>query len=140
MAEGFLGGLTSFDFGGTVYHALRNARWSDRVQVAMERVSGASGAEVVKEVSAGDDWNFTFDVLVPPGSGTPSGVTVLNALKPGNADTFEFHPEGDAADNIEMTATNAIVESQEGNVSPTEFSIATITLQIDGDVTIQAAS
>lgn len=137
MSEGFLGPLMTFDFGGTVFEALRNARWSQRVQVAMETVSGTAGAQVIKDTAGGEEWNFTFDVLVPPGS---TGVTLLNNLSAGLEDTFEFHPEGDSADKIEFVATNAIIESQEGNVSPTEHSIASVTIQIDGDVTIQAAS
>lgn len=136
MAAGdkFDADLAQFDFGGTDYACLTDYTMSDSVTIARGICSGASGAVVHK--SAGpSDITFTFNVLL--GS---QDVTLLNALAPGTSGSFEFHPEGDSASNIEMVATTALVASRGMTGSIGSLTVVPITIEIDGSLTIQAAS
>lgn len=66
-------------------------------------------------------------------------TTKLAALYPGATGTFEAHPGGDSVDNIEITATDALIVSAPQS-APTN-GIYTLDLSIRlQDVTIGAAS
>lgn len=129
----FTGALSSFSFGGTVYRCLQNYSWSGSVQDAVAQCSGETAATTVRRPGVPDD-TFTFDVIVDS-----QDVTTLNALKRGETGTFEFHPEGDSASNIEFTATSSIVTQSSLGGGVNQLGILSLTLAIDGALTIQAA-
>ena len=104
------------------------------MQEALGRCS-SSAAAVSHRVSGAPDDSFTFDVLAEDGD-----ITTLNALKRGQSGAFEFHPEGDAANNIEFSATNAIINSSNLGGDPDTLNVLSITIGIDGLLAIVAAS
>ena len=132
----FSGDKASFSFGGTTYQCLTNYSWSGSVQEAVATCSGSSGAVTHRAAGATDD-TFTFDVILDAGA---TGITTLNALKRGTSGAFGFHPEGDTATYIEFDASNAIVTSSNLGGGTGALGILSITIGIDGDLTIQAAS
>lgn len=132
----FTGEKASFSFGGTEYECLQSYNWSGSIQKATSQCSSSSGAVTYQSVGASED-TFTFDVVLEAGS---SGQTVISALKRGTSGAFEFHPEDDATNNIEFVATNAIIESSGLAGGPSEHGVLSITIGIDGALTIQAAT
>lgn len=126
-------GKSSFSFGGTTYECLNNWSWSGSVQDLVSQCSASTGATTVRRAGTPDD-TFTFDVVVDE-----QDVTTINALKRGESGAFEAHPEGDDADNVEFTATNAIITSSNLGGSPNAMGIYSITIGIDGALTVQAA-
>jgi hypothetical protein len=130
----FLGDKASFKFGSTVYQCLTNYSWSGSVQEAVSRCSSSTGAVTHRNAGAPDD-TFTFDVILDAGD-----TDTINELKRGEEGAFEFHPEGDAATNIEFIATNAIVTSSNLGGGVDSHGILSITVGIDGTLTVQAAS
>lgn len=130
----FTGGLASFSFASTVYECISNYSWSGSVSEAVGRCSASGGAVTHRATGATDD-TFNFDVLLEGGS-----ITVTNALKRGESGAFEFHPEGDTAANMEFIATNAIINSSNLGGDPDSLNVLSITIGIDGDLTIQAAT
>jgi len=136
MAAGdkFDADLAQFKLGATSYACLTDYQMSDAVTIARAACSSSGGAVVHK--SAGErDISFTFNVLL--GS---QDITLLNALAPGTTGAFEFHPEGDTASNIEMVAALGIVASRGMTGSIGSLTVVPITIEIDGSITIQAAS
>lgn len=130
----FLGDKASFSFGGTVYECLTNYSWSGSVQEAVSRCSSSSGAVTHRNVGAAED-TFTFDVILDAGD-----VDTINELKRGTTGAFEFHPEGDTADNIEFIATTGNINSSNLAGGVDAHGILSITIGIDGTLTVQAAS
>lgn len=130
----FLGDKASFSFGGTVYECLTNYSWSGSVQEAVSRCSGSTGAVTHRNVGAAED-TFTFDVILEAGD-----VDTINELKRGETGAFEFHPEGDAAANIEFIATTANINSSNLAGGVDSHGVLSITVGIDGTLTVQAAS
>lgn len=130
----FLGDTASFSFGGTVYLCLTNYSWSNSVQEVVSRCSSASGAVTHRNVGAPDD-TFTFDVILDAGD-----VTTINAFKDGQSGAFEFHPEGDSASNIEFIATTAYSTTLGLAGGVDSHGILSITIGIDGTLTVQVAS
>lgn len=130
----FTGGLASFSLAGTVYQCISNYTWSGSVSEAVGRCSASGGAVTHRSAGATDD-TFTFDVL-----SEAEDVTTINALKRGSSGAFEFHPEGDSVDAIEFIATNAIVTASNLGGDPDTLNVLSITVGIDGDLTIQAAT
>lgn len=133
MTTPFDGSYAAFNFGGTTYRCLTNYNWNGQVQEAVERCSSATGAQTQRVAGAPEDV-FTFDVILDA-----EDVTTLNALKRGQTGAFEFHPEDDVADNIEFTATSALVSRSSLAGAPGRISILSISMGIIGDLTIQAA-
>lgn len=130
----FLGDKASFTLGSTTFLCLTDYSWSSTVDEAVSKCSSASGAVTHRNVGAPDD-TFTFNVLVEAGD-----VTTINALKAGSSGAFEFHPEGDAASNIEFIATSAYATSSGLSGSTSSHAVMPVTIGIDGDLTVQAAS
>lgn len=130
----FTGELAEFSLGGTVYRCLSNYGWSGSVADAVAQCSGSSAGETVRRPGVPDD-QFTFDVVLDAGS-----VTEISALKRGQTGAFEFHPNGDVAGEIEFLAPNAVVLSSNLGGSPTSLNILSITVGIDGALTVQAAT
>ena len=130
----FSGDKASFSLASTVYECLTNYSWSGSVQEAVATCSDSGGAVTHRVAGATDD-TFTFDVVVDAGD-----ITTLNALKRGSSGAFEFHPEGDTATNIEFTATNAVITQSNLGGGTGALGILSITIGIDGALTIQAAS
>lgn len=127
------GGKASFTFGGTTYECLQNWNWSGSVQDLAAQCSASTGATTVRRPGTPDD-QFTFDHVLDA-----SDETTVGALKRGQTGTFEFHPEGDSTGNIEFTATNAVILSSSLSGGPNSMAILSITIGIDGDLTVQAA-
>lgn len=130
----FTGDQAEFTFASTQYLCLTDYQWSSSVEEAVSRCSGSSGAVTHRATGATDN-TFTFSVITDAGD-----TTTLNALLPGTSGTFEFHPEGDTANNIEMVATLAYVTSLEMTGATGQHNIHRVTFGIDGTLTIQAAS
>ena len=132
----FAGDKASFKFGSTVYYCLSSYSWSGSVQEAVARCSSSAGAVTHRASGATDD-TFTFDVIL---EGEAAGVTAINALKRGTSDAFEFHPQGDAAANIEFTAASAVVTSSNLGGGTEALGILSLTIGISGTLVVQAAS
>jgi len=131
----FAGDKAEFTFGSTQYLCLANYRWSGSVADSVAKCSGETGATTVRRAGTPED-QFSFDVIVDAGD-----ITTLNALKRGQVETaFEFHPEGDTALNIEFIATGAVILRSELGGDPDTLGVLSITVGIDGALTIQAAS
>ena len=130
----FLGDKASFVFGSTTYLCLTNYSWTNSVQEAVSRCSSSGGAVTHRNVGAPDDV-FTFDVILEAGD-----VTTINAFKDGASGAFEFHPQGDTAATIEFVATTAVATSLGLSGGVDSHGILSITLGIDGTLTVQAAS
>jgi hypothetical protein len=131
----FTGGLSQFTLGTTDYLCLNNYTWSGSVADAVAQCSGATGPTTVRRPGTPDD-KFTFAVVVDS-----QDVTTINELKRGViATAFEFHPEGDAVDNIEFIATGAVVLSSSLAGGPNALGILNVEIGIDGTLTIQAAT
>ncbi len=132
----FTGALSSFSFASTEYFCLQNYSWSGSVQEAVSQCSGSSGAVTYRTAGATED-TFTFDIPLEAGS---TGVTIASALKRGSSGAFEFHPEDDATGYLEFTATHAIVTQSNLSGGSSEHAVLSITIGIDGALTIQGAS
>lgn len=130
----FTGEKASFSFASTVYECLSNYTWSGSINEAVAQCSSSGGAVTHRASGATDD-TFTFDVLLEGGS-----ITVIDALKRGSTGAFEFHPEGDTAGNIEFIATNSVLTSSNLGGDPGSLNVLSITIGIDGTLTIQAAT
>lgn len=133
----FVGKYSEFTFGGTQYLCLKDWDWSASVQEIVDRCSGASGVSVHRETDEGIDYVYNFSVLTPKGA---AGITQLNALLPGTTGAFGFHPEGDTAGNIEHDAAAAKITSLSESASTSTFAVHRVTIVVDGDLTIRAAS
>lgn len=131
----FTGAKASFSFDGTEYECLQNYNWSGSIQEATSKCSSSTGAVTYRSVGATED-TFTFDIPLEAGS---SGQTIISALKRGSSGAFEFHPEDDVTGNIEFTATNSIVTSSNLPGGASEHAVLSLTIGIDGVLTIQAA-
>lgn len=131
----FVGDMSQFTVGTTDYLCLTDFTFSETVEVAMARCSGASGATVVRIPATGKDATFTFNVLAED-----DWVTEMNALAPGTTGAFEFHPAGDSAGRIEMIATECIVRSRGLTGSVADLTVMPVTIEINGTLTIQVAS
>lgn len=132
----FTGALASFSFAATEYFCLQTYNWSGSVQEAVSQCSGASGAVTYRTAGAEED-TFTFDIPLEAGA---SGVTILSALKRGGEGAFEFHPEEDDTGNLEFSATNAIITQSNLAGGASEHGVLSITIGIDGALTIQGAT
>ena len=130
----FLGDKASFKFGSTVYQCLTNYSWSGSVQEAVSRCSSSAGAVTHRNAGAPDD-TFTFDVILDAGD-----FDTINELKRGVTGAFEFHPEGDTANNIEFSAAASVVTASSLGGGVDAHGILSITIGIDGTLTVQAAS
>ena len=130
----FLGDKASFSFASTVYQCLTNYSWSGSVQEAVSRCSSSAGAVTHRNVGAPDD-SFTFDVIVDAGD-----FDTIDELKRGSSGAFEFHPEGDTANNIEFDATSSYVTASSLAGGVDAHGILSITIGIDGTLTVRAAS
>lgn len=130
----FTGEKASFSFGGTQYYCLQNYSWSGSIDEAVSKCSGASGAVTHRTPGAEED-SFTFDIPLDS-----NDVTVITALKRGEVGAFEFHPEEDDTGNIEFVATNAIINQSNLAGGASEHGVLSITIGIDGALTVQAAT
>jgi len=130
----FTGEKASFSFGGTQYYCLQNYGWSGGIEEAVSKCSGSGGAVTYRSPGATED-SFTFDIPLDS-----NDVAVISALKRGQTGAFEFHPEEDAVGNIEFAATNAIVNQSNLAGGASEHGVLSITVGIDGDLDIQAAT
>ncbi len=130
----FTGALAEFTFGGTQYLCLTDYSWNGAVEEAVGQCSSATGAQTFRVAGAPNDV-FSFNVLI--GS---QDTTELNALKRGTLGSFEFHPEGDTALFIEMTATQALISQSNLAASTGSLTILALTMGIIGDLTIAAAA
>lgn len=133
----FSASKAEFTFAGTQYLCLKDYSWSETVQEIVDRCSGESGVSVHRTSDEGPDMVFNFNVLTPGGA---AGITLLNALRAGTEGAFGFHPEGDTAALIEFDAANAVINSLSGAGSTGAFTTHAVTIAIDGDLTIRAAS
>ena len=131
----FTGELSSFSFGGTEYECLSNYSWSGSIQEAVSRCSSASGAVTYRDAGAEED-TFTFDIILEEGA---SGVAIVSALKRGTEGAFEFHPEDDSTGFLEFVATNAIITQSNLSGGVDKHAVLSITIGIDGALTIQGA-
>ena len=130
----FLGDKASFSFASTVYQCLTNYSWSGSVQEAVSRCSSSAGAVTHRNVGAPDD-SFTFDVIVDAGD-----FDTIDDLKRGSSGAFEFHREGDTANTIEFDATSSYVTASSLAGGADAHGILSITIGIDGTLTVRAAS
>lgn len=134
MGEKFSGDKSSFKFGDKVYRCLTDYNWSGSISEAVAECSGQYGAVTHRSGGATND-TFSFNVLVDKGD-----TETLNELKRGETGGFEFHPEGDEASNIEFTAASAVINSSGLSGGTSALGVLAITIGIDGDLVIQAAS
>lgn len=132
----FTGALASFKLASVEYFCLQTYNWSGSIQEAVSRCSGASGATTYRDAGAEED-TFTFDIPLEEGA---AGVTILSALKRGSSGAFEFHPEDDQIGFLEFVATNAIVTQSSLAGGVDEHGVLSITIGIDGPLTIQGAT
>lgn len=132
----FTGALSSFKLGATEYFCLQTYSWSGSIQEAVSQCSGASGATTYRTAGATED-TFTFDIPLEAGS---TGVTIATALKRGSSGAFEFHPEDDATGYLEFSATNAIITQSNLSGGSSEHAVLSITVGIDGTLTVQGVS
>lgn len=132
----FTGDSAEFTLDSNQYLCLTDYSWSETVEEAVARCSGASGAVTHRNVGAADA-TFTFNILTEAGA---TGITNLGNLRAGSSGAFEFHPEGDTAGNIEFDATTAYVTSVGQSASTGNFDVTAVTIAIDGTLTIRAAS
>ena len=130
----FLGDKASFVFGATTYLCLTNYSWTNSVQEAVSRCSSAAGAVTHRNVGAPDDV-FTFDVLLEAGD-----IATINAFKDGQTAAFEFHPQGDTASNIEFDAASAVSTTVGLSGGVDSHGVLSVTIGIDGTLTVRAAS
>lgn len=122
----------SFSFGGTVYDeedcvsgwALNHAI-NEVIYQCGGFDKGAAGTETA-----------TFSVSLSLAKDDDAKVS---ALAPGTIDTFEAHPAGDTAANIEITSTEALVT--QANQSAPANDVISLDLQIRlNDITTGAAT
>ncbi len=132
----FTGELASFSFGGTQYYCLQTYNWSGSIQEAVSQCSSASGAVTYRTAGAEED-TFTFDIPLEEGA---SGVTIVSALKRGTSGAFEFHPEDDQTGFLEFVAAAAIITQSNLSGGASEHGVLSITVGIDGALTIQGAT
>ena len=129
----FTGDKANFDFAGSTYYCLTDGQLSRSVQDASAQCSSSTGA-VTHHAGGAEDSSFTFNVLVDA-----DDVTTLNALDVGNTGAFSYHPQGAAATgNIEYDATNAVITQSNLAVATGSLTVLTVTIVIDGALTIQA--
>lgn len=122
----------SFDFGGVVYDSddcVSGFNLSDAINEVIYQCGGM-------DKGAPGTRTAMFNVSLALAA---DDVTKVTALEPGTIDTFEAHPGGDSAGNIEVTATEALIV-QANKPAPVN-GIISLDLQIRlNDITIQAAS
>lgn len=96
------GRLAAFKFGSTTYNAddcLQSWDIADAIQDVVYQCNSY-------DKHARGTQNVSFSVSLALAK---TDVTKVTALAPGTTGAFEAHPGGDAASNIEITATRGIV-------------------------------
>lgn len=129
------GGKAQFKWGANTYRCLNSFNWSGSVQDLVTQCSGVSGPVTSRRPGTPDD-KFTFDIALDEGD----DVTVT-ALKRGQTTTtFEAHPEGDVTGNLEFVSTGAVVLQSNLATGPNAQGILSLTIGIDGELTVGAAA
>jgi len=124
--------LESFSFGGTVYDSddcLQSTGLQDAISEVVYQCGGQDRAGVGSRSST-----FTVSLAL-----AKTDTAKLAALAPGATGAFEYHPGGDSAGNIEVTATEAIVTSAPISTGPNSIITLDVTFRLN-DITIGAAS
>jgi hypothetical protein len=126
------GQLASFTFNATTYDetdCMQSSGFDDAVQEALYMCDGFNkGVATVREI--------TFNASMAIAN---TDVVKLTALAPGTtASDFEYHPGGDTATYIEVSATSAYVVSRPFTTAPNAVHTIDVTIRLN-DVTIQAA-
>lgn len=122
----------SFSFAGTVYDetdCLSGFSLNDAINEVVYQCGGVDkGAAGTRTATFNASLALAID-----------DETKVSAFTPGTADTFEAHPGGDTANNIEIVATEALVV--QANISAPVNGIISLDLQLRlNDITIGAAT
>lgn len=133
MTDLGVGNAAQLTFGGTEYHCVTRFSWSGSVQEAVVQCSSSTGGQTRRAAGPAND-QFSFDLALDAGN-----TAVAIALKRGETGAFEFHPEGDTATYLEFTATNAVILQSSLAGGPGQPNMLSLTIGIDGDLTVQAA-
>ena len=132
----FTGEKASITFGSTTYHCL--TRQTHSATVNEERIDcSASGGLNTEYIDIDTENIHYFDIYVEV-----NAHATLSAFAEGTTEaTFEVHPEGDTAGNIEISyASGGKVLSRDWNVDATTPFILSVSIRGIGTKTEGAAS
>lgn len=135
----FLGGSCVLTWGANTYHGIQNYGWSGSVEEQVIKFSTSSGTGTSRlggdETDADD--SFTFDIVCDAGG----AASTVDALKRGTTETtFEVHPEGDAAGNLEFIGEAGLVSQSDMAGGVDGAGILSVTIGVNGTLTIQDAT
>lgn len=125
------GKLASFTFAATVYDQDDCVQSWDLDHSINEVLYQCGGYE--KAAVGNTSAVFTVTLAL-----AKTDTAKLSALAPGTIGTFEAHPGGDSASNIEITSTQAVVISAPISTSPNDIISVDLTIRLN-DITIGAA-
>lgn len=134
MTDLGVGNKAKLKFGGTDYYCINRFSWSGSVQEAVAQCSSSTGGQTRRAAGPAND-QFSFDIALDAGD-----TAVAIALKRGATGAFEFHPEDDVATQLEFSATNAIILQSNLAGGPGQPNMLSVTIGIDGDLTVAAAT
>lgn len=129
------GGKAVFTFGSNTYHGVTNYRLSSSISSQLVEFSSSTGATSLT-IAGGPTDTMSFDIVLGAGDATTPA-----ALKRGTENaTCTLHPEGDAAGNIEIIFESGLITGSELGGAINSAAILSLTVQCNGDLTIQDAT